>query len=121
LTKFFLLGEHFIKKNILEYNKKVETSIFLKIPQRNVSIENEKVQERQEIQKPLVSVHKPLLEEPVLQNTKEPASEEVLPLLLAEEKHTVKEESFEPEIPKEPSKIAKYLTEFFAENLMAKI
>lgn len=120
----FFLSEDFIKSHILEYNRKFEESIVKKlsltswmvpfsenketIPELTNSIDEmslNKEEERLEDIATVEYVKKYYQEEP-----QEKLNNESIPSYETEKNE-----------PKEPGKVAKFLSEFFAENLMAKI
>ncbi|MDD5770386.1 MAG: DUF2339 domain-containing protein, partial [Candidatus Gracilibacteria bacterium] len=107
VIKFLILKESFIKSNILDYNKRLEESILRKIGNTDFKENN-----------------KEILEDEIIENIN--LKEQSINSYLNEKIETqeiqpqIIENKIE-EIQKEPSKIAKFVSEFFAENLMAKI
>lgn len=98
--KFFVLSDGFIKNNILDYNKRLEENILKKLSL------NSWIEQRKE------SVIEPVED---ISQTIEPHIQTLWESIESTPKETI------PEVPKEPSKVAVFLREFFAENLMAKI
>lgn len=119
-----ILSEDFIKSHILEYNKKLEESILKKVASLWVYSE-----EKSQTTPIIPSETKDIIEENFLTSSWENEYIEANEVLSAEEymKQYNKTESISPEnpptpeIPPAPSRFTKFFTEFFAENLIAKI
>lgn len=113
IVKIFL-WENFIKTNIVNYNKRLERSILEQLgwvshkPESPVQ-NPPSVDQLNQIENSPTFSHQPLLEE--TQPDMEPEKKT----------STFTANTIKNEVKQEPSKIAVYLKEFFAENIMAKI
>lgn len=125
----FILSENFIKSHILEYNKRLEESILSQVwqwqistPQKNTQIKETKIQNE--------AIHTEDINDYVWADFSQEQKEiekinEENKKSFNENKPILQERIYEAEIPEkipeEPSKIAQFLSDFFAENLMSKI